>query len=292
MRCLNLVVVSLVAASSVVLPARAGDGGDERLDWFREARFGMFIHWGLYSVPAGQWGRKTTYHEWIQLQVGMSKPDYEKFAAQFNPTQFDARQWVKTAKEAGMKYIVITAKHHEGFSMFNTAQSDFNIVKATPFKRDPMAELAEACKEAGIRLGFFYGLPDWHHPQMPARYNQRGFHGAPNPEADLSKYLEYARNQVKELLTQYGPVGMLWFDAAGRVARGGTDGADDPPVAARLPDQQPARGGRGLRDAGAEDTVAWIEPGFRGVHDVERSLGLQQARSELETGGNGGEEPR
>jgi alpha-L-fucosidase len=185
---------------------------DTRPEWFRDAKFGLFVHWGLYSVPAGQWGRKTTYHEWFQLQTHMSNEHYGEFAAVFNPVGFDARQWVKTAKEAGMKYIVITAKHADGFCMFDTTYTDYNIVKATPFKRDPMKELAQACREAGIKLCFFYSLPDWHHPEMPAQYNQRGFHGDLNPNADVAKYIEYTRDQVKELLTHYGPVGSIWFD--------------------------------------------------------------------------------
>ncbi len=129
--------------------------------------------------------------------------------------QFDAKAWVKTAKDAGMKYIVITAKHHDGFCMFNTKLMDYNVVKATPWHHDPMKDLAAACKNAGIRLDFYYSVPDWHHPDFPAQYSQHKFHGDPDPNADLDKYVAYVKEQLHELLTQYGPVGILWFDDGG-----------------------------------------------------------------------------
>src|SRR5581483_10691444 len=202
---------------------------EARLAWFRQARLGMFIHWGLYAVPAGQWpGRKSTARaEWIMLQEGIPSSEYEKLAPQFNPVKFDARAWVAVAKAAGMKYIVVTAKHHDGFSMFATEQTPYNIVDATPFKRDPLKELAEACHEAGIVFCVYYSIADWHYPDSPAEYQQRardpltdrhlayGFHGAPNPKADVKKYDAYMRAQVRELLTHYGPVGLVWFDGGG-----------------------------------------------------------------------------
>jgi alpha-L-fucosidase len=206
------------AESNVVTPENRSDKiaqQDHRMAWWRESRFGLFIHWGIYSVPAGQWGSKTNYGEWFQAETKMAEADYSKYASQFDPTNFNARQWVKIAKDAGMKYIVITAKHHDGFCMYDTAYTDYNIVKGTPYARDPMKDLAEACKDAGVKLGFFYSLPDWHHPDMPAALNQRGFHGAARTNAVFSNYLLYARNQVKELLTQYGPVGVIWFDGGG-----------------------------------------------------------------------------
>ncbi|MBM7565901.1 alpha-L-fucosidase [Paenibacillus sacheonensis] len=124
------------------------DDHDLKMQWWREARFGLFIHWGLYSLLARG--------EWVMYQEQIPIKEYEKLAIRFNPARFDARSWVRTAKETGMKYIVITAKHHEGFSMFRTRVSDYNIVEATPFGRDPMLELAEACREEGIRLCFYY----------------------------------------------------------------------------------------------------------------------------------------
>src|ERR1035437_8928347 len=182
---------------------------------FNEARFGMFIHWGIYSVPAGEWKGQNRYGEWFQLETKMPAAQYAQFAGQFDPTQFDAKVWVKTAKDAGMKYIVITSKHHDGFCMFNTKLTDYNIVKATPWHHDPMKDLAAACKDAGIRLDFYYSVPDWHHPDFPAQYSQHRFHGDPNPNADLDKYVAYVKEQLHELLTQYGPIGILWFDDGG-----------------------------------------------------------------------------
>jgi alpha-L-fucosidase len=186
-------------------PAAGGKpsiSSEKRTEWFRNDKFGMFIHWGIYSVPAGEW--KDT-----------KNPEYEKFAGQFNPVKFNARQWVKLAKDAGMKYIVITSKHHDGFCMYDSALTSYNIVDATPYKRDPMKELAAACKEAGLKFCFYYSAVDWHYPEFPAKYSQRGFHGAPNPNADLEKYVTYMKGQVKELLTGYGPIGIMWFDGGG-----------------------------------------------------------------------------
>lgn len=177
----------------------------------------MFIHWGLYAIPAGQWpGQEAkNYAEWIMKQANVPSSEYEKLAPQFNPVKFNAREWVAVAKAAGMKYLVITAKHHDGFSMYATKQSSYNIIDATPFKRDPVKELSEACREAGIVFCIYYSIADWHHPESPAQYSQGGFHGAPNPNADVTKYDAYMRAQVRELLTQYGPVGIVWFDGGG-----------------------------------------------------------------------------
>ena len=196
-------------------PASAAAPQDNRLKWFRDARFGMFIHWGVYAVPAGEWDGKTNYGEWIQNQAKIPSAEYEKLTAKFNPVKYDAREWVRVAKDAGMKYVVITAKHHDGFSMYDTKLSDYSIVKATPFHRDPMKELAQACRQAGLTLCFYYSVPDWHHRDFPAQYSQRGFHGDPNPNADIEKYVAYVKGQVRELLTNYGPVGILWFDGGG-----------------------------------------------------------------------------
>src|SRR5439155_20601574 len=136
--------------------------------------------------------------------------------------KFDAKAWAKVAKNAGMKYVVITAKHHDGFSMFDSKLTDYDIVDATPYKRDPMKELAEAVRAEGMTFCFYYSVPDWHHPDFPAKYSQRvdkttglGFHGDPNPDADVEKYVAYVKGQVRELLTNYGPIGILWFDGGG-----------------------------------------------------------------------------
>ncbi len=178
-----------------------------RTRWWREAKFGMFIHWGIYSVPASAKGGAEWYFYGTRMQV----KDYEKFAAQFNPVKFDAAKWVRTAKEAGMKYIVITSKHHDGFCMFDTALTNYCITKATPFKRDPMKELARECRKQGIRLCFYYSIMDWHHPDYLPR---RPWEAETRPAdgADLNRYIEYMKGQLRELLTHYGPIGVLWFD--------------------------------------------------------------------------------
>jgi alpha-L-fucosidase len=185
-------------------------GSMDRLRWFREAKFGMFIHWGLYAIPARG--------EWVQFHRGISGPEYEKYAARFNPTKFNAREWVALAKEAGQKYMVLTTKHHDGFCMWDSKLTDYTIVKASPFGRDPLKELAEECSRQGVTLGVYYSVKDWHHPQYPTLYTRRekkhpdGFHGFPNPKADFMKYLDYMQGQLRELMTGYGPIGTLFFD--------------------------------------------------------------------------------
>jgi len=199
---------SLVRAEDKAAPS-------DRMAWFRDAKFGMFIHWGLYAVPAGEWEGKTTYGEWFQLSTKMPCKQYDKYADKFNPVKFNAMEWAQAAKDAGMKYLVITSKHHDGFCMYDTKFSDFNIVKATPYKHDPMKELADACRKVGITFCFYYSIADWHNPDSPAKYSQREFHGQPVADADVAKYADYMRNQVHELLTGYGPVGLIWFDGGG-----------------------------------------------------------------------------
>ena len=128
------------------------------MEWWRDARFGLFIHWGLYATPAGEWrGEQIAgISEWIMARAGIPVKEYEKLAETFNPVKYDAEEWVKLAKGAGMKYIVITSKHHDGFAMFHSKASKYNIVDATPFDRDPLKELAAACKKYDMRLGFYY----------------------------------------------------------------------------------------------------------------------------------------
>lgn len=183
---------------------------DARMAWFREARFGMFIHWGLYAIPAGQWnGKKISgTGEWIQTNAPIQVADYEKLRDQFNPVKFDARAWAKAAKRAGMKYIVITSKHHDGFALFDSTVSDWDVM-ATPFKRDIMKELAEACRAEGLRICWYHSIMDWHHPDYLPR---RKWEVRPADGADMDRYEAYMRAQLKELLTNYGKVGILWFD--------------------------------------------------------------------------------
>jgi alpha-L-fucosidase len=194
-----------------------GSTHDQRMQWFRQARFGMFIHWGVYSVPAGVWnGTNVTRSgaEWIMNRGRIPVADYQKFPAEFNPTNFNAREWVKIAKRAGMKYIVITAKHHDGFAMYHSQASAFNIYDATPFKRDPLKELAEACKKEGIKLGFYYSQSqDWNHPGGGAA----GGHWDKAQDGDADEFIDKVDvPQIKELLTNYGDVCEFWFDTPAR----------------------------------------------------------------------------
>ena len=179
----------------------------------------MFIHWGLYAIPAGVWKGKDIpgIGEWIMFRAQIPVAEYEELAKDFNPVKFDAKAWVQLAKEAGMKYLVITSKHHDGFGMYDSAASDYNIVAATPFKRDPMKDLAEACQEAGLKFCFYYSQDqDWHEPG--GRGNTWDFPTL--TQETFADYLEKkVKPQVKEILTQYGPIGLIWFDTPGIISK-------------------------------------------------------------------------
>jgi alpha-L-fucosidase len=184
-----------------------------RLAWFHDAKYGLFIHWGLYAIPAGEWkGRRVPgIGEWIMSRATIPVKEYAALAAQFNPVKFNADEWVQLAKDAGMKYIVITAKHHDGFALYDSKVSAFDVVDATPFKRDVLKELAAACARHGMRLGFYYSqAQDWHEPNGAG--NTWDFH-ADESKKDFDQYLrDKAEPQVRELLTDYGPVALIWFD--------------------------------------------------------------------------------
>jgi alpha-L-fucosidase len=171
--------------------------------WFQDARFGLFIHWGVYSVPARG--------EWVMENEKIPVSQYEKFAPRFNPTQFNAAEWVALAKRAGIKYITITSKHHDGFDMFATKLSPWNIVDATPYAKDPLAALAEECHKQGIKLFFYYSQLDWHHPDY-FPLGKTGHATGRQTGGDWNRYLDYMDGQLTELLTHYGPVGGIWFD--------------------------------------------------------------------------------
>ncbi|MGA2032245.1 MAG: alpha-L-fucosidase [Thermoguttaceae bacterium] len=199
-------------------PAESKAQRDARMQWWREARFGMFIHWGLYSVPAGTYkGRQIGgIGEWIMNNGEIPVAEYAGFAKRFNPLKFDADRWVSIAKNAGMKYIVITSKHHDGFAMFKSNASPYNIVDATPFQRDPLKELAAACRKQGIKLGFYYSqAQDWHHPGGAAYRtgNRKGDHWDPAQDGSMEEYVKkIAVPQVREILSNYGKVAVLWWD--------------------------------------------------------------------------------
>jgi alpha-L-fucosidase len=184
---------------------------DARMQWWREARFGLFIHWGLYAVPAGEWDGKTNYGEWIRNNARIPLTVYDKFLLKFNPVKFNADEWVRMAKAAGMKYIVITSKHHDGFALFDSKVSEFDVM-ATPFKRDILKELADACrKQGGIRLCFYHSIMDWHHPDYLPRRDWEA-KDRPAAGANFERYIAYMKAQLKELIVNYGPIGVLWFD--------------------------------------------------------------------------------
>ena len=198
----------------------------KNINYFKEAKFGMMIHWGLYSVLAGEWeGKRTGYiGEWIMSKFNIPIKEYEKYAKAFNPICFDAQEWVLLAKNAGMKYIVITAKHHEGFSMFRSAVDSYNIYDATPFGRDPIGELAEACRKHDMKLGLYYSQElDWHEEhgggysiekdQWDATSWSNNWDFPDNSKKDFSICFEKKiKPQVIELLTNYGDIFLMWFD--------------------------------------------------------------------------------
>ena len=185
---------------------------EKRMAWFNEARFGMFIHWGLYAVPAGEWNGKRYGggREWIMEMAKIPVSEYEKFIPQFNPVKFSARDWVRAAKGAGMRYLVITSKHHDGFGLWRSASNPAWSMSATPYAGDPLKELAAACREEDVRFCLYHSIMDWTHPDWGARraYNDRAT-GTP----DMDRYTAYMKGQLKELLNgDYGKIGILWFD--------------------------------------------------------------------------------
>lgn len=210
---------------------------DQRMEWWREARFGMFIHWGVYAQLAGVYNGHEQQHggaEWIMNRMKIPVKDYQSYAKKFNPVKFDADLWVRTAKQAGMKYIIITAKHHDGFAMFKSKASKWNIVDATPYGKDILKMLSEACKKYNMKLGFYYSqAQDWNNPGGAASRKLTS-EGWPNPDsakidaytkshnghwdslqttATFEQYIDrVAVPQVKELLSNYGNVAVLWWD--------------------------------------------------------------------------------
>ena len=196
------------------------DAHSLRIGWWREAKLGLFLHWGIYSIPEGSWnGKKTKGNgEWVMNSLKIPVKEYEKFASQFNPKDFDAEAWVKLAKKSGAGYIAITAKHHDGFAMYHSKVSKYNVVDATPFQRDPMKELAEACRKYGVKLCFYYSQDiDWHHP---GGYGNNWDYTEEDFKANVDKYYrEKCIPQIKELCTNYGDIGAFWFDTPRSIAK-------------------------------------------------------------------------
>ncbi len=180
---------------------------EKRIEWFREARFGMFIHFGLYAIPARG--------EWVRSTEQMTREQYQKYFEEFNPVDYNPREWAKAAKEAGMKYMVLTAKHHDGFCLFDSKYTDFKSTN-TKFGRDLVKEFVEAVRAEGLKVGLYFTLLDWDHPDYP-HYGDRNHPMRNNPAEtnegrDFNRYLDYMHSQIREICTNYGKLDLLWFD--------------------------------------------------------------------------------
>ena len=201
---------SIVSAQETPSWAKeTGEQKEKRMSWWTHDRFGMFIHWGIYAVPAR--------HEWVKNRERISDADYQKYFEHFDPDLYEPKEWAAKAKAAGMKYVVLTAKHHDGFCLWDTKHTDFKVTN-TPYKKDLIKPFVDAFRAEGIRIGFYYSLIDWHHPDFT--YDSRHPNGPSNPEErkaanekrDMKKYQQYLKNQVTELLTQFGQIDVLWLD--------------------------------------------------------------------------------
>lgn len=204
----------------------------DNIKWFKEAKYGMMAHWGLYSLLGGEYkGRRVQdYAEWIQSYMPIPNDEYEQLAASFNPIYFNADEWIKLARNCGMKYFVMTSKHHDGFAMFHSKADRFNVVDATPFGRDVVGEIAEACYKYGLKLGLYYSQElDWHHPHGGGYDNTSGCSGVSwdnswdfknREHKDFSIcFEEKIKPQVTELLKNYGDICLMWFDVPHTISK-------------------------------------------------------------------------
>lgn len=199
-----LLLIGVLATSFAQEPAyQPTEANQKARSEFQDNKFGIFIHWGIYSMLATG--------EWTMTNNNLNYKEYAKLASGFYPSKFNAAEWVAAIKASGAKYICITSRHHDGFSMFNTQFSDYNIVKATPFKRDVLKELADECAKQDIKLHFYYSHIDWAREDYPWGNTGRGT-GRPDPKGDWKSYYKFMNNQLTELLTNYGPIGAIWFD--------------------------------------------------------------------------------
>lgn len=216
MKSKTFMTVILITCLSIVsqltdaqLPKETDAQKTQRMKWWTDARFGMFIHWGLYALPAR--------HEWVKNYERMTNEQYQKYFEMFDPDLFNPHDWARMAKEAGMKYVVLTAKHHEGFCLWDSKYTDYKSTN-TPFGRDIIKEYVEAFRAEGLKVGFYYSLIDWHHPDYtidarhPLRQDSDTAYARLNKGRDMNKYREYIKNQVRELLTNYGEISIIWFD--------------------------------------------------------------------------------
>lgn len=206
-----MAVLQAVAAEDIAAETKSEK--DARMAWWREARFGMFIHWGVYAIPGGQWKGKFVPPgggEWIMNTANVPVEEYEQLAKQFNPVKYDPAAWVRLAKAAGMKYIVITSKHHDGFCLFDSKATDYNTAKATPYGKDLLKPLAEECRKQGIKFCTYYSIMDWHHPAQ-FRNNDKGYNPTKVHPERKAEYISFMETQLKELLDGPNPE-VLWFD--------------------------------------------------------------------------------
>jgi alpha-L-fucosidase len=189
-----------------LVPVRADDAASRSADaraWFEDAKFGLFIHWGVYSLLGKG--------EWVMETDKIPIAEYRKLPPQFNPVKFDPEDWARLAKAAGVRYVTITSKHHDGFCMFDSKLTDYDVVDASPYGKDPLKALADALRKQRIKLFFYYSLLDWHHPDFYP-LGKSGRHAGREPKGDWKKYVAYYQGQVRELCTNYGEIGGIWFD--------------------------------------------------------------------------------
>ena len=241
----------------VPLAAAPDAGAQQRLAWWSEARFGMFIHWGLYSQDGCFYQGTNGGSEHMMQRLKIPLADYARIADDFNPVGFNADEWVRIAKDAGMKYMVLTSKHHDGFAMYASETNDYNIVERTPWHRDPVQELAAACRKAGLKFGVYYSLGrDWADPDVPTRdgYRSNTWDYPDESKKVFARYFERkVKPQITELLTHYGPIAVLWFDTPEEISA-----AESHELVALIHRLQPAciinsRVGHGLGDYGVSE---------------------------------------
>ena len=241
----------------VPLAAAPDAAAQQRLAWWSEARFGMFIHWGLYSQDGCFYKGTNGGSEHMMLHLKIPLADYARIADDFNPVDFNADEWVRIAKDAGMKYMVLTSKHHDGFAMYASETNDYNIVERTPWHRDPVRELAEACRKAGLKFGVYYSLGrDWADPDVPTRdgYRSNTWDYPDESKKVFARYFERkVKPQITELLTHYGPIAVLWFDTPEQISA-----AESHELVALIHRLQPdciinSRVGHGLGDYGVSE---------------------------------------
>ncbi len=213
-KALRILIVAVILAAmaplaTAQLPKETEAQKVQRMKWWTDARFGMFIHWGLYALPAR--------HEWVKNRERMTNEQYQKYFELFNPDLYNPKEWARMAKAAGMKYVVLTSKHHEGFCLFDSKYTDYKATN-TPIGKDLIKEYVEGFRAEGLKVGFYYSLLDWHHPDYtidrvhPQRVESDADYAKLNAGKDMAKYREYIKNQVRELLTNYGEISIIWFD--------------------------------------------------------------------------------